>query len=152
MTGILPFVVPGLFAMIFQYAETRKIILKNKQNVEIENIGSSSDEEFEKNKKFISYVIVIGILVFLQNIDIIIVKFLFPVEQVALYAAVSVIVKFILIFIGIIETITIPVLVDESNDDLKRKYTQAILGLGCIGSLLCIFLMPFLGDFTLSVM
>ena len=58
--------------------------------------------------------VIIALVISLQSIDIILVKYLFPSIDVALYAAVSVITKFALSLIAVLETVSLPTLIDKT--------------------------------------
>ena len=69
-----------------------------------------------------AYILITGVIVLMQNIDVLIVKSFSDDYNVTLYASVAVIVKFSLIVIAIFETVSAPVLVDAKRQSEYRRY------------------------------
>lgn len=89
-------------------------------------------EDLPARQSMLNFLIITGAIIFLQNVDVLIVKALLTDYDVALYAAVSVIVKFILVFISILDTITLPVLVDQKQKHLHKKYASILVSLSLV--------------------
>ena len=65
----------------------------------------------------------------MQNIDIIAMKYLFSSQDVALYAAVSVITKFALVLISLFDMIYLPTLLDIHKKTEHKIYFPFLLGI-----------------------
>lgn len=84
------------------------------------------------------------VLVLLQNVDILLVKYLFPITDVALYASVSVITKFAIFIIAILETVYMPTLVDKKNVSEKRMALIQLFLLMLLAFFCAFFVLPYI--------
>lgn len=104
----------------------------------------------EKIPSFFWYIVLSALFILLQNIDNIFVKALFPISDVALYMAVGVFAKFVLVIIGILETIFLPTLLDTVNRKNFFKTVKILFFVAILGFLVSFFILPFAGNFVLS--
>lgn len=92
------------------------------------------------------------ILVLLQNVDILLVKYLFPIPDVALYASVSVITKFAIFIIAILETVYTPSLLDRKHHSKQKKALIQLFLLTFLAFLCAWFILPYAWAILLSFM
>lgn len=105
------------------------------------------------NKKtIIRYVIITGIIIVLQNLDILIVRKIFDATTLALYSAIAVIAKFALVIIGILETIYSPILVEKTGITHSRKVVYTLIIWSIIGYVVAVTLLPYIGNYMLSIL
>ncbi len=95
--------------------------------------------------------VIIALVISLQSIDIILVKYLFPSIDVALYAAVSVITKFSLFLIAVLETVSLPILVDRVGYREKYKNIAFLVSCSFTAFLGAYFILPPLGESVLTI-
>lgn len=77
-------------------------------------------------------------------------KYLFPSEEVALYAAVSVITKFALVIISLFDTIYLPTLLDKTKRSEHLRHFLFLLLLSFSGFGISFLILPSLGEWVLS--
>lgn len=139
---LLPGVVYSLASIIVWYRILRK-----------REIDSMPEEIQIINKKtIIRYVIITGIVIVLQNLDILIVRKIFDATTLALYSAIAVIAKFALVIIGILETIYSPILVEKTGITHSRKVVYTLIIWSIIGYIVAVTLLPYIGNYMLSIL
>lgn len=139
--AVASIILPGLVAVGFYYiVGSREIsLLPEKESATEEKPGSLQNA-----------ILIVTLIIGTQNIDIIAMKYLFPSEEVALYAAVSVITKFALVIIALFDMIYLPSLLDRAKRSLHLKYVGLLLLLSFLGFGISYFLLPSLGEWVLA--
>lgn len=118
--AVASLIVPGIFALGFYYYFGSR---------EIAVLPIPDTEPEEPKGSFQSAFLIIAVIVCMQNIDIIAMKYLFSSHDVALYAAVSVIAKFALILISLFDMIYLPTLLDIHKKIEHKIYFLLLLGI-----------------------
>ena len=132
--GMMAFVLPISISPILYYFFGKKYISENS----------------EKNN-FYWYMILAGLYILLQNIDVIFAKMIFADADVLVYMSVAVMVKFALVLIGIFETVSLPVLMDASKKFLHKKYIKNLILLSILGFFVSCTILSYIGNFTLNI-
>ena len=99
-----------------------------------------------------AYILITGVIVLMQNIDVLIVKSFSDDYNVTLYASVAVIVKFSLIVIAIFETVSAPVLVDAKRQSEYRRYFTILTLLSILWYVVSLTLLPWAGNIVLHIL
>lgn len=145
--GMMAFVLPIFISPILYYFFGKKYISENSEkNNFYEKITILS-----QSNTFFWYMILAGLYILLQNIDVIFAKMIFADADVLVYMSVAVMVKFALVLIGIFETVSLPVLMDTSKKFLHKKYIKNLILLSIIGFFVSCTILSYIGNFTLNI-
>lgn len=145
--GMMAFVLPIFISPILYYFFGKKYISENSEkNNFYEKITILS-----QSNTFFWYMILAGLYILLQNIDVIFAKMIFADADVLVYMSVAVMVKFALVLIGIFETVSLPVLMDASKKFLHKKYIKNLILLSILGFLVSCTILSYIGNFTLNI-
>lgn len=145
--GMMAFVLPISISPILYYFFGKKYISENSEkNNFYEKITILS-----QSNTFFWYMILAGLYILLQNIDVIFAKMIFADADVLVYMSVAVMVKFALVLIGIFETVSLPVLMDASKKILHKKYIKNLILLSILGFLVSCTILSYIGNFTLNI-
>ena len=145
--GMMAFVLPIFISPILYYFFGKKYIAENSEkNNFYEKITILS-----QSNTFFWYMILAGLYILLQNIDVIFAKMIFADADVLVYMSVAVMVKFALVLIGIFETVSLPVLMDTSKKFLHKKYIKNLILLSIIGFFVSCTILSYIGNFTLNI-
>lgn len=145
--GMMAFVLPISISPILYYFFGKKYISENSEkNNFYEKITILS-----QSNTFFWYMILAGLYILLQNIDVIFAKMIFADADVLVYMSVAVMVKFALVLIGIFETVSLPVLMDASKKFLHKKYIKNLILLSILGFLVSCTILSYIGNFTLKI-
>ena len=145
--GMMAFVLPISISPILYYFFGKKYISENSEkNNFYEKITILS-----QSNTFFWYIILAGLYILLQNIDVIFAKMIFADADVLVYMSVAVIVKFALVLIGIFETVSLPVLMDASKKFLHKKYIKNLILLSILGFFVSCTILSYIGNFTLNI-
>lgn len=145
--GMMAFVLPISISPILYYFFGKKYISENSEkNNFYEKITILS-----QSNTFFWYMILAGLYILLQNIDVIFAKMIFADADVLVYMSVAVMVKFALVLIGIFETVSLPVLMDASKKFLHKKYIKNLILLSILGFLVSCTILSYIGNFTLNI-
>jgi O-antigen/teichoic acid export membrane protein len=145
--AVLAITLPGILSVFFVYWYGRRTLqelaLKKKNDTQEVSVPGQS---------IYAYIAITGIIVLMQNLDVLIVKSFADDYTVTLYASVAVIVKFSLIVIAIVETISAPVLVDPAQSHEYKKYFVILTLLSILGYLVSWTLLPWAGNIVLHIL
>lgn len=145
--GMMAFVLPISISPILYYFFGKKYISENSEkNNFYEKITILS-----QSNTFFWYIILAGLYILLQNIDVIFAKIIFSDADVLVYMSVAVMVKFALVLIGIFETVSLPVLMDASKKFLHKKYIKNLILLSILGFFVSCTILSYIGNFTLNI-
>ena len=145
--GMMAFVLPISISPILYYFFGKKYISENSEkNNFYEKITILS-----QSNTFFWYMILAGLYILLQNIDVIFAKMIFANADVLVYMSVAVMVKFALVLIGIFETVSLPVLMDASKKFLHKKYIKNLILLSILGFFVSCTILSYIGNFTLNI-
>ena len=145
--GMMAFVLPISISPILYYFFGKKYISENSEkNNFYEKITILS-----QSNTFFWYMILAGLYILLQNIDVIFAKMIFADADVLVYMSVAVMVKFALVLIGIFETVSLPVLMDASKKFLHKKYIKNLILLSILGFFVSCTILSYIGNFTLNI-
>lgn len=145
--GMMAFVLPISISPILYYFFGKKYISENSEkNNFYEKITILS-----QSNTFFWYIILAGLYILLQNIDVIFAKMIFADADVLVYMSVAVMVKFALVLIGIFETVSLPVLMDASKKFLHKKYIKNLILLSILGFFVSCTILSYIGNFTLNI-
>ena len=145
--GMMAFVLPIFISPILYYFFGKKYISNNSEN---QNFYEKMTLLSQSNRLF-WYMIVAGLYIFLQNIDVIFAKIIFSDAEVLVYMSVAVMVKFSLVLIGIFETVSLPVLMDSSRKIFHKKYIKNLILLSILGFIVSFVILPYIGNFALNI-
>ena len=145
--GMMAFVLPIIISPILYYFFGKKYISNNSEN---QNFYEKMTLLSQSNRLF-WYMIVAGLYIFLQNIDVIFAKIIFSDAEVLVYMSVAVMVKFSLVLIGIFETVSLPVLMDSSRKIFHKKYIKNLILLSILGFIVSFVILPYIGNFALNI-
>jgi|GEM_PF-1140987 len=145
--GMIAFVFPIIISPILYYFFGKKYISNNSEN---QNFYKKMTLLSQSNTLF-WYMIVAGLYIFLQNIDVIFAKIIFSDAEVLVYMSVAVMVKFSLVLIGIFETVSLPVLMDSSRKIFHKKYIKNLILLSILGFIVSFVILPYIGNFALNI-
>ncbi len=138
-------VLPGVIIFFLYWYITKSQIEKSEAHI------SHISEESDFGKLSVFFLVTI-VIVLLQNVDILLVKYLFPLSDVAIYASVSVITKFAIFIIAIVETVYSPALLDTKIMDQRRWYVFQLFLWNILAYFCAFFLLPYFGEILLSFM
>ncbi len=144
--GFLPFTIPSLICVAI-YVFLWKKILDNPP----EYITSKQDIFMQDNNSLWLYTFVAGFIVAAQTVDILLIRKLFDNMSVAIYASVAIIVKFALVFIAVLETVSLPALVDKKLNSIHKKYIYNLILISILGIFVSIFMLPYAGNWVLEI-
>ena len=145
--GMMAFVLPIFISPILYYFFGKKYISENSEK----NNFYEKITIFSQSNTFFWYIILAGLYILLQNIDVIFAKMIFADADVLVYMSVAVIVKFALVLIGIFETVSLPVLMDASKKFLHKKYIKNLILLSILGFFVSCTILSYIGNFTLNI-
>ena len=145
--GMIAFVFPIIISPILYYFFGKKYISNNSEN---QNFYKKMTLLSQSNTLF-WYMIVAGLYIFLQNIDVIFAKIIFSDAEVLVYMSVAVMVKFSLVLIGIFETVSLPVLMDSYRKIFHKKYIKNLILLSILGFIVSFVILPYIGNFALNI-
>lgn len=145
--GMMAFVLPISISPILYYFFGKKYISENSEK----NNFYEKITIFSQSNTFFWYIILAGLYILLQNIDVIFAKMIFADADVLVYMSVAVMVKFALVLIGIFETVSLPVLMDASKKFLHKKYIKNLILLSILGFLVSCTILSYIGNFTLNI-
>lgn len=138
-------VIPGCIIFFLYWYFSKSLINPSKSHL------SENLDEWESGKLSLFFLVTI-VIVLLQNIDILLVKYLFSLSDVALYASVSVITKFAIFIIAILETVYSPSLVDEKMINQRKWYIRQLFLWNLLAFFCAFFLLPYFGEILLGFM
>ncbi len=143
--AMLSLMAPGIaWFFLFRYFATSRFDMEMRENIPINPVSTSSHLS--------TFFLATIVLVLLQNVDILLVKYLFPITDVALYASVSVITKFAIFIIAILETVYMPTLVDKKNVSEKRMALIQLFLLMLLAFFCAFFVLPYIWTILLNFM
>jgi O-antigen/teichoic acid export membrane protein len=99
-----------------------------------------------------AYILITGVIILMQNIDVLIVKSFSTDYDVTLYASVAVIVKFSLVIIWVFEMVSAPVLVDTTRRWEYKRYFTILTLFSILGYIVSLTLLPWAGNIVLHVL
>ncbi len=105
----------------------------------------------QDNNSLWLYTFVAGFIVAAQTVDILLIRKLFDNMSVAIYASVAIIVKFALVFIAVLETVSLPALVDKKLNSIHKKYIYNLILISILGIFVSIFMLPYAGNWVLEI-
>lgn len=145
-----PFLIPGIFVFFLYFYFYKKHFFNKKPSENLDFSTLLSGKFFKK--LFWNFLLASGVIILFQNIDIIFAKKLFPDDQVALYAAVGVIAKFVLVIIAVFESISLPTFADKKLSHLHFLYFKNLVILAILGFISSIIIFPLFGNFILGLL
>ncbi len=139
--AVASLIIPSLLALgLYYYFGSRELPLLSVPDIEREESKSSFHHAF----------MIIAVIVCMQNIDIITMKYLFHPHEVALYASVSVIAKFALVIISLFDTIYLPTLLERQRVREHKIYFPLLLGISFAWFVISYTILPPLGEWVLA--
>lgn len=157
LTGLSVFFVPALLASVltiyFGYRYLEKDSIRDLEMTEIvkKKVAFLKILKSKNLASIAGFLLISATVILLQNVDVIIVHSLFSDSEATRYLAVAVLVKFALVFIGIFETLYMPVLVDARESSLHRQYITNLFLLSILGYVVSLTVLPYVGNYTLSL-
>jgi O-antigen/teichoic acid export membrane protein len=146
--AVLAITLPGIVSALFLYWHGRRTL----QHLTASENNTTTDVSIVPTQSVYAYIAITGIIVLMQNIDVLIVKSFSDDYDVTLYASVAVIVKFALIVIGIFETVSAPVLVDTKRQSEYGRYFIILTLLSVLGYVVSLTLLPWVGNIVLHIL